>query len=138
MKLTRNYINNVELNLILDTMKETVKMYDENGNYVGERLKTPFEKEIVKIGMLCQFVTDIDADSFEGCNDMYDAYMESDLKFETLKNYEAIDRLDKDEHLTENIIRDVITSLSEKFNNFDMNKLSENIDKLALYRDGSK
>ena len=115
----RNYLTSNELKQIVDELTKI-----EDGKLVYDNA---CDREIVKTGIVLQCLCE-EVKGMKTCNDMYDWYMTQDFDLDTdVKNYYMIDILVKEELGTDNVIRDFISSLSDKLGGFDLTQSLEQI-----------
>ena len=113
MKVIRDYLTSDELNYIVNAMLEK---------------ETALEREIVKVGLIAQLVTDDeDIDKLNNCNDIYDKVVaDNTINFSAIiNNYDIIDKIVAEEMGTNKILKDFVTEISTKLDesikNLDLN-----------------
>lgn len=121
MKIVRDYLTSEELIYIVESLLDK---------------KTAVEREIMKVGLVAQFVCE-DIGDFENCNDIYDKVVsDSKLNFsEIINNYDTIDKIYSQETSVEKILKDFVDSvnkkLEESMKNVDLNGAIAQLKELA-------
>lgn len=107
MKVVRDYLTSSELEYIVNAMLE-------KDNAV--------EREIVKVGLVAQFVCEEIGD-FNDCNDIYDKVVaEPKLNFSAIiNNYDIIDKLVAEEMGVNKILKDFVDDINKKLDNATKN-----------------
>ena len=123
MKVIRDYLTSDELNYIVNAMLEK---------------ETALEREIVKVGLIAQLVTDDeDIDKLNNCNDIYDKVVaDNTINFSAIiNNYDIIDKIVAEEMGTNKILKDfateISTKLDESIKNLDLNLAINQLKELA-------
>lgn len=107
MKVVRDYLTSSELEYIVNAILE-------KDNAV--------EREIVKVGLVAQFVCEEIGD-FNDCNDIYDKVVaEPKLNFSAIiNNYNIIDKLVAEEMGVNKILKDFVDDINKKLDNATKN-----------------
>lgn len=109
IKLIKNYITSAELLEITSILSQ---------------YENPFERHIVKIGMIVQCVCDLSDIKWESCNDLYDLISQSDIELYTeVKNINDIETLLDEEFGITNVVKSFLDGVIEKIDNItDINQ----------------
>lgn len=121
MKFIKNYLTSEEISVIVAEMLT-------KSNAV--------EREIVKIGIVAQILIDEkDLGEFETCDDIYNKIMEQGIDFNTIFNYNIIDKLVKEELGVDKFIKEFLIGFDEKLtkslDGLDLNGAIQQLGEIA-------